>query len=57
MRVPLGFLTFGTQVDSEVGPVSIVAPAARFNKQERTFGPVPAIGEHTDAIKSEFGSS
>jgi crotonobetainyl-CoA:carnitine CoA-transferase CaiB-like acyl-CoA transferase len=43
------------QVDTEVGPVSIVAPAARFNKQERTFGPVPAVGAHTDAIKAEFG--
>ena len=27
-------------VDSEVGPVSTVAPAARFNGQERSFGPV-----------------
>jgi crotonobetainyl-CoA:carnitine CoA-transferase CaiB-like acyl-CoA transferase len=45
------------QVGSEAGPVSIVAPAARFNRQERTLGPVPALGEHTHAIKAEFASS
>ena len=41
-------------VDSEAGPISTVAPAARFNGQERIFGPVPSLGAHTDGIKAEF---
>ena len=41
-------------VDSPSGPVEIVAPPARFASSADDFGPVPALGEHSDAIRAEF---
>ena len=38
------------------GPIDLVAPPARTIGDDRALGPVPALGEHTDAIRAEFGS-
>jgi len=42
-------------VDTESGPTSIPAPAPVRSGGQRTYGPVPALGEHTEMIKKEFG--
>ncbi len=42
------------EVASETGPVAMAAPPARVDGEARELGPVPAIGEHTDAIRREF---
>ncbi|HEX4410434.1 MAG TPA: CaiB/BaiF CoA-transferase family protein [Xanthobacteraceae bacterium] len=36
------------------GPVSYPAPAERYASTMRRYGPVPAIGEHTDRVRAEF---
>jgi itaconate CoA-transferase len=36
------------------GPVSYPAPAARQTGGIRQYGPVPALGEHTDTVRAEF---
>jgi crotonobetainyl-CoA:carnitine CoA-transferase CaiB-like acyl-CoA transferase len=36
------------------GDVDVVAPAPIFNCEERPPGPVPALGDHTDAVRQEF---
>jgi itaconate CoA-transferase len=36
------------------GPVSIAAPPVLWNDGPRDLGPVPAIGEHSAAIRAEF---
>ncbi|HEY2759007.1 MAG TPA: CaiB/BaiF CoA-transferase family protein [Pseudolabrys sp.] len=36
------------------GPVSTPAPAPLRAGQERSYGPIPALGEHTEMIKAEF---
>jgi itaconate CoA-transferase len=41
-------------VGSPTGPVSSPAPAARHSGPARSYGPVPALGAHTDRIKAEF---
>lgn len=41
-------------VDTPNGPASIIAPPALRDRQAPALGPVPAIGEHTAAIRSEF---
>ncbi len=41
-------------VGAPSGPVSMPAPAPLRAQQERTYGPIPALGEHTDAIRREF---
>ncbi|MBC7432269.1 MAG: CoA transferase [Rubritepida sp.] len=41
-------------VATECGPVRLAAPAARFSDGERALGPVPALGQHTDAVRAEF---
>ncbi len=38
------------------GPVSMAAPAARFADGPRPVGRVPALGEHTAAIRAEFAA-
>ncbi|WP_019529433.1 CaiB/BaiF CoA transferase family protein [Dasania marina] len=43
-----------TQVDTPTGPVSFVAPPVIASNQALTLRAVPALGEHTDAIKQEF---
>ncbi|MHB1301863.1 MAG: CaiB/BaiF CoA transferase family protein [Acidiphilium sp.] len=40
-------------VASEAGPIAFPAPGAM---SDRTYGAVPAIGEHTDAVLREFGA-
>ncbi len=36
------------------GPVSYPAPAERSAAASRHYGPVPALGEHTDKVRAEF---
>ena len=36
------------------GPASIIAPPALRDRQVPTLGPVPAVGQHSDAIRAEF---
>ena len=40
-------------VGTPSGPVSYPAPAER-NAASRPYGPVPALGEHTDRVRAEF---
>jgi len=40
-------------VDTETGPVAMPAPPARSGEDEM-FGAVPALGQHTDALRREF---
>jgi formyl-CoA transferase len=42
-------------VDTPSGAASMPAPAAIHDGTPRSYGAVPALGEHTDAIKKEFG--
>ncbi len=45
-------------VDTERGPASIVAPPAiRDGQQAPELGPVPALGQHTAAIRREFAAA
>lgn len=37
------------------GPVRLLAPGALVDGEPPTFGPVPALGEHTAALRAEFG--
>jgi len=39
------------------GPVSYPAPAALHDGASREYGPVPAIGEHTEKVRKEFSCS
>src|SRR5512136_86759 len=43
-------------VGAPSGPVTMPAPAPMRAGQERTYGPIPALGEHTAKIRSEFGA-
>jgi formyl-CoA transferase len=36
------------------GPVSYPAPAERHASTSRPYGPVPALGEHTEKVRAEF---
>jgi formyl-CoA transferase len=36
------------------GPISYPAPAARWAGEPRRYGPVPAVGEHSEKIRAEF---
>jgi itaconate CoA-transferase len=42
------------EVATAVGAVSYPAPAARRDGTPRRYGAVPALGEHSDAIRAEF---
>ena len=42
------------EVATPVGAVSYPAPAARGDGTPRRYGAVPALGEHSDAIRAEF---
>ena len=42
-------------VGAPSGPVAMPAPAPLLAGQERNYGPIPALGEHTEKIKAEFG--
>jgi itaconate CoA-transferase len=41
-------------VGSPTGPVSMPAPSAVHDGAPRRYGPVPALGEHTEVIRREF---
>ena len=41
-------------VGAPSGPVSTPAPAPLRADEQRSYGPIPALGEHTDAIRREF---
>ena len=41
-------------VGAPSGPVSTPAPAPIRPGEERSYGPVPALGEHSDKIRAEF---
>jgi itaconate CoA-transferase len=42
-------------VDAPSGPVSLPSPPPLRAGVERTYGPIPALGEHTENIRAEFG--
>jgi len=42
-------------VKTPEGTVDVIAPAAMFNSEEPSFGPVPALGAHTDGVRRELG--
>jgi len=39
------------------GPVSYPAPAERRASASRRYGPVPALGEHTEKVRAEFAAA
>jgi formyl-CoA transferase len=41
-------------VDTPSGPISYPAPAEQRAAATRRYGPVPALGEHTEKIRTEF---
>ncbi len=43
-------------VDAPTGPVSLPAPPAQRAEEPRSYGAVPALGAHTEAIKREFAA-
>jgi crotonobetainyl-CoA:carnitine CoA-transferase CaiB-like acyl-CoA transferase len=42
------------RVETPGGPVEVAAPAARLDGASRHYGPVPALGAQTAAIRAEF---
>ncbi|MBU2981807.1 CoA transferase [Lentibacter algarum] len=42
------------EADTPSGPVQLLAPGALVDGHSPVFGPVPALGEHTDALRAEF---
>ena len=42
------------EVDTPGGPVSMVAPPASIDAKQYALQPVPALGEHSEAIRAEF---
>jgi formyl-CoA transferase len=44
-------------VGTPSGPVSYPAPAERRASMSRRYGPVPALGEHTEKARSEFAAA
>lgn len=43
-------------VDTPSGPVRLLAPGALMDGEVPKFGPVPALGDHTDAVRAEFSN-
>ena len=41
-------------VDTPTGPVNAPAPAAQRAGEERRYGAIPTLGQHTDKIRKEF---
>jgi len=41
-------------IGSPSGPISYPAPAALWAGEQRQYGPVPGIGEHSEKIRAEF---
>lgn len=46
-----------TPVQTKGGQVDIVAPPYQFRGKPRTYGPVPALGEHTETVRTEFSTA
>ncbi|MGR3793605.1 CaiB/BaiF CoA transferase family protein [Vannielia sp. SX4] len=44
------------EVETPTGPVRLLSPGALADGQVPEFGPVPALGEHTAALRAEFGA-
>jgi itaconate CoA-transferase len=44
-------------IDTPSGPVSYPAPAERHASASRRYGPVPALGEHTEKVRAEFAAA
>ncbi|POX38014.1 formyl-CoA transferase [Streptomyces sp. Ru73] len=44
-------------VSTPAGPVDAVLPPITFTDTEAAMGPVPALGEHTEAVLREFGAA
>ena len=44
------------EVQTPTGPVKMLAPGATMDGQLPDFGPVPALGEHTERVRAEFGT-
>lgn len=42
------------EVETPTGPVRCLAPGAIMDRTVPDFGPVPALGEHTDRLRAEF---
>jgi itaconate CoA-transferase len=42
-------------VETPTGPVSTPAPAPQRAGETRSYGPIPALGEHSEMIRKEFG--
>lgn len=45
------------EVETPSGPVRYLAPGALFDRTLPRFGPVPALGEQSEAIRREFGGA
>jgi itaconate CoA-transferase len=43
------------EVDTPVGPIPALRPPAIMSGVDDRFDPVPALGQHTDAILAELG--
>jgi crotonobetainyl-CoA:carnitine CoA-transferase CaiB-like acyl-CoA transferase len=41
-------------VGAPTGPVSTPAPTPIVNGEQRRYGAIPALGEHTATVKAEF---
>jgi formyl-CoA transferase len=44
------------EVGTPEGVVAYPAPAAIFVDQDRTYAPVPAVGEHSDEVRRDLKS-
>lgn len=44
-------------VETPTGPVRYLAPGALFDRVVPDFGPVPALGAHSQALRREFGAA
>ena len=42
-------------IESPVGPLSALVPPATLAETEPVMGPIPDVGQHTDAILEELG--
>jgi itaconate CoA-transferase len=45
-----------TTVDSETGPVSLIASPIRFAGDKDNFGAIPSLGQHNVPLREEFGT-
>jgi itaconate CoA-transferase len=43
------------RIGSPVGPLRALVPPVRMEGVEPVMGPIPALGEHTDAVLAELG--